>query len=160
MLRKSISTALLLFATGLAQGQTLPILDQNPTSLRWYRLTTPHFRVLYPDGIRFHRPANCQPTRKPVRTHQCLPRQTTPSDFGTAAKPDRTTATHLSRCFRAGPSFRPLPRRTPVYWVRLTGSICWPCMNTGTLFSMTRPSRGTAGCCIRCWAIRGFFCPH
>ncbi|GAB3013755.1 hypothetical protein GCM10027185_05850 [Spirosoma pulveris] len=32
-------------------AQTLPILDQNPTSLHWYRLKTPHFRVLYPKGF-------------------------------------------------------------------------------------------------------------
>ncbi|MFC5408423.1 hypothetical protein ACFPMF_03830 [Larkinella bovis] len=34
-----------------AFGQTLPILDQNPPSLRWYQLQTPHFRVLFPEGL-------------------------------------------------------------------------------------------------------------
>ncbi len=34
-----------------AVGQTQPVLDQNPTSLHWYRLQTPHFRLLYPDGF-------------------------------------------------------------------------------------------------------------
>ncbi|MBD2754308.1 TolB-like translocation protein [Spirosoma validum] len=51
MLRRHFSSALLLLAVLTARAQTLPILDQNPTSLRWYRLTTPHFRVLYPMGL-------------------------------------------------------------------------------------------------------------
>ncbi|UOG74529.1 hypothetical protein MTX78_20720 [Hymenobacter tibetensis] len=36
-------------AAGLAQS--LPILDQNPPSLRWQQVNTPHFRVLYPTGF-------------------------------------------------------------------------------------------------------------
>ena len=40
-----------LLATLTAPAQTLPILPQNPTSLRWYRVQTPHFRVLYPEGL-------------------------------------------------------------------------------------------------------------
>ena len=42
---------LLLLATVAANAQTLPVLDQTPASLRWYRLTTPHFRILYPAGF-------------------------------------------------------------------------------------------------------------
>ncbi len=34
-----------------ASAQTLPILDQNPANLRWYRIRTPHFSVLYPEGF-------------------------------------------------------------------------------------------------------------
>lgn len=34
-----------------ALSQSLPVLSQNPARLRWYRLKTPHFRVLYPDGF-------------------------------------------------------------------------------------------------------------
>lgn len=44
-----------LLATLTATAQTLPILSQNPTSLRWYRVETPHFKVLYPEG--FEQPA-------------------------------------------------------------------------------------------------------
>lgn len=51
MLHRSISAALLLFSTLTALGQSLPVLDQNPASLHWYRLNTPHFRVLYPAGL-------------------------------------------------------------------------------------------------------------
>lgn len=43
--------ALSLLFTHAIRAQTLPILDQNPTNLRWYRLLTPHFRVLYPAGF-------------------------------------------------------------------------------------------------------------
>jgi len=35
----------------VATAQTLPILSQNPTGLRWRQLRTPHFRLLYPAGI-------------------------------------------------------------------------------------------------------------
>ncbi|GAA4398149.1 hypothetical protein GCM10023187_08480 [Nibrella viscosa] len=34
-----------------AFAQTLPVLNQNPTGLRWYKIKTPHFRVLYPEGF-------------------------------------------------------------------------------------------------------------
>ncbi len=51
MLRSYSTTALLLLLIHAATAQTLPILSQNPASLRWYRLSTPHFRVLYPQGF-------------------------------------------------------------------------------------------------------------
>ena len=41
----------LLLTTAFAAGQGLPILEQNPASLRWYQLNTPHFRVIYPSGF-------------------------------------------------------------------------------------------------------------
>jgi hypothetical protein len=34
-----------------AAAQSLPVLDQNPPGLRWQRVRTPHFRVLYPTGF-------------------------------------------------------------------------------------------------------------
>lgn len=43
--------ATLLLTAAVAAGQGLPILAQNPASLRWYRITTPHFRVIYPAGF-------------------------------------------------------------------------------------------------------------
>jgi hypothetical protein len=43
------TAALMLGAAGHAQ--TLPVLDQNPPSLRWQQVRTPHFRVLYPAGF-------------------------------------------------------------------------------------------------------------
>ncbi len=42
---------LLLITSLRAAAQILPVLDQNPASLPWYRLQTPHFRVLYPAGM-------------------------------------------------------------------------------------------------------------
>lgn len=44
-------TLLSLLTAVFAHAQSLPVLDQTPTRLRWYRLTTPHFRVLYPAGF-------------------------------------------------------------------------------------------------------------
>ena len=55
MLRICLRVSLLLLITLRAAAQTLPVLDQNPASLPWYRLQTPHFRVLYPAG--FEKPA-------------------------------------------------------------------------------------------------------
>jgi hypothetical protein len=42
--------ALLLLATQAA-AQSLPVIPQNPPSLRWQEVRTPHFRVLYPAGL-------------------------------------------------------------------------------------------------------------
>ena len=41
----------LLLAARLVAAQSLPVISQNPTGLRWYEVRTPHFRVLYPAGI-------------------------------------------------------------------------------------------------------------
>lgn len=53
MLRSLLPAPLLLLALGAlpAAAQSLPVLDQNPPALRWQRLRTPHFRVLYPAGF-------------------------------------------------------------------------------------------------------------
>jgi hypothetical protein len=32
-------------------GQSLPVLDQNPTGIKWYQINTPKFRVVYPGGF-------------------------------------------------------------------------------------------------------------
>ena len=32
-------------------NQPLPVLSNNPASLHWYQINTPHFRVLYPEGF-------------------------------------------------------------------------------------------------------------
>ncbi len=36
---------------GRARAQSLPVLSQNPSALRWQEVRTPHFRVLYAGGI-------------------------------------------------------------------------------------------------------------
>ncbi|MGI4864479.1 MAG: hypothetical protein ACRYFZ_11210 [Janthinobacterium lividum] len=41
----------LLLATAKIAAQSLPIISQNPPSLRWQEVRTPHFRVLYPAGL-------------------------------------------------------------------------------------------------------------
>jgi hypothetical protein len=35
----------------LSFAQSLPVLDQNPTFLKWYQINTPKFRVVYPQGF-------------------------------------------------------------------------------------------------------------
>lgn len=91
MLRRTIFAALLLLSFG-AKSQVLPILDQNPASLRWYRLTTPHFRVLYPQGLdstaqrtahrleSLYEPVSASLQKKPRRISLLLQNQTTNSN--------------------------------------------------------------------------------
>ncbi|GAB3497166.1 hypothetical protein GCM10027341_17080 [Spirosoma knui] len=50
-MKTSLLTVVSLLTTLTTFAQILPVLDQNPTSLRWYRLSTPHFRVVYPAGF-------------------------------------------------------------------------------------------------------------
>ncbi|MFD1873832.1 TolB family protein [Hymenobacter bucti] len=38
-------------AAATSAAQSLPIISQNPPSLRWQEVRTPHFRVLYPAGL-------------------------------------------------------------------------------------------------------------
>nr|WP_262908796.1 hypothetical protein [Hymenobacter translucens] len=40
-----------LFAALTGSAQSLPLLEQNPPSLPWREVRTPHFRVLYPAGL-------------------------------------------------------------------------------------------------------------
>ncbi|WP_240935850.1 TolB family protein [Hymenobacter sp. HDW8] len=53
MLKHFLAAVLLLLTACLtpARAQILPLLDQNPPSLRWYQVRTPHFQVLYPAGF-------------------------------------------------------------------------------------------------------------
>jgi len=41
----------LLLAARAACAQSLPIISQNPPGLRWQEVRTPHFRVIYPQGL-------------------------------------------------------------------------------------------------------------
>jgi hypothetical protein len=51
-MRRILLLALLSWAGAkVALAQTLPIISQNPTNLRWRQVNTPHFRVLYPQGL-------------------------------------------------------------------------------------------------------------
>ena len=50
-MKTRLLTLLCLLTTAVAFAQTLPVLDQNPARLHWYRLRTPHFRVIYPAGL-------------------------------------------------------------------------------------------------------------
>jgi len=75
-----------------ASAQTLPILDQNPANLRWYRIRTPHFSVLYPEGFGtpaqrtahklegLYEPVSATLNRKPRRLSLLLQNQSTISN--------------------------------------------------------------------------------
>ena len=51
MLRLLLLLLGLLGATCAAPAQSLPIISQNPSGLRWQQVQTPHFRVIYPAGL-------------------------------------------------------------------------------------------------------------
>lgn len=81
-----------LLVVPMTNAQILPILDQNPPSLHWYRLTTPHFRVLYPTGLdstaqrtarrleSLYEPVSASLGKKPRRISLLLQNQTTNSN--------------------------------------------------------------------------------
>ncbi|TGE27339.1 TolB-like translocation protein [Hymenobacter metallicola] len=45
------TAAATLAVVGAWAQPTLPVLPQNPASLRWYQVRTPHFQVVYPEGF-------------------------------------------------------------------------------------------------------------
>ncbi|HEY0741822.1 MAG TPA: hypothetical protein VGD40_10180 [Chryseosolibacter sp.] len=47
-MKKTLSFFFLLLSSLVAVGQT--VLENNPPSLRWYQVNTPHFRVIFPKG--------------------------------------------------------------------------------------------------------------
>lgn len=83
---------LLLLTTVTANAQSLPVLEQTPTRLRWFRLTTPHFRVLYPAGFyttaqrtaqrleSLYEPVSASLNRRPRSISVLLQNQTTSSN--------------------------------------------------------------------------------
>ncbi|GAB3787215.1 hypothetical protein GCM10028818_51800 [Spirosoma horti] len=102
MLQRHFFRTLLLLAGHLATAQTLPILSQNPASLRWYRLSTPHFRVLYPTGFdstaqrtakrleSLYEPASASLQKQPRRISVLLQNQTTNSNGFVTLYPRRS----------------------------------------------------------------------
>ncbi len=102
MLRR-LPLIIVLFLTGFgAMAQTLPVLDQNPTSLHWNRLSTPHFQVLYPDGFdstaqrtanrleSLYEPTSASLEKKPRRISVLLQNQTTNSNGFVSLFPRRS----------------------------------------------------------------------
>ncbi|RYC69424.1 TolB-like translocation protein [Spirosoma sordidisoli] len=102
MVRLRLLAGLSLLFCFPAVSQTLPILDQNPTSLRWYRLSTPHFRVLYPAGFdttaqrtaqrleQLYEPVSASLNRRPRRVSVLLQNQTTVSNGFVTLLPRRS----------------------------------------------------------------------
>lgn len=101
MVRIYLSVVVCLLLSGTALAQTLPLLDQNPGNLRWYRLSTPHFRVLYPAGLdttaqrtarrleSLYEPVSASLDRRPRRISVLLQNQTTNSNGFVALLPRR-----------------------------------------------------------------------
>ncbi|QJW90411.1 hypothetical protein HNV11_13995 [Spirosoma taeanense] len=101
-MRTRLFTLLFAFNTLLVTAQTLPILNQNPTRLKWYRLTTPHFRVLYPMGFdstaqrtaqrleSLYEPVSASLGRKPRPISVLLQNQTTSSNGFVTLYPRRS----------------------------------------------------------------------
>lgn len=101
-LRTRFLSVLALFPLLSASAQTLPILDQNPASLRWYRIRTPHFSVLYPEGFgapaqrtarkleELYEPVSATLGRRPRRLPLLLQNQTTVSNGFVTLTPRRS----------------------------------------------------------------------
>jgi hypothetical protein len=93
---------LLLIGCRLSRAQTLPVLDQNPASLRWYQLNTPHFRVLYPIGFdstaertagrleQLYEPVSASLGKRPRRISVLLQNQSTSSNGFVTLYPRRS----------------------------------------------------------------------
>ena len=93
---------LLLLTTLVANAQSLPVLDQTPARLRWYRLTTPHFRVLFPGGFdttaqrtaqrleSLYEPTSASLNRRPRPISVLLQNQTTNSNGFVSMLPRRS----------------------------------------------------------------------
>lgn len=101
-LRSCILVGLALCPLLSATAQTLPILDQNPANLRWYRIKTPHFSVLYPEGFgtpaqrtahkleQLYEPVSATLGRKPRRLPLLLQNQTSISNGFVTLTPRRS----------------------------------------------------------------------
>jgi hypothetical protein len=50
-MKKSLPFFILLCCSHFILAQTTTVLENNPASLRWYQVNTPHFRVLFPKGF-------------------------------------------------------------------------------------------------------------
>ena len=102
MRQRLLLIALLLLIAFANNAQTLPILDQNPASLHWYKLNTPHFRVLYPKGFEttaqrtanrlenLYEPASASLEKRPRRVSVLLQNQTTNSNGFVSLFPRRS----------------------------------------------------------------------
>ena len=102
MLYRLLLTAQCLLVAWAATAQTLSVLDQNPTSLHWYKLNTPHFRVLYPKGFEttaqrtanrlenLYEPASASLGKQPRRISVLLQNQTTNSNGFVSLFPRRS----------------------------------------------------------------------
>jgi hypothetical protein len=52
MNRRALSVLVsFLLSASFASAQEIPIQNTNPTTLKWYKVTTPHFNVLFPKGF-------------------------------------------------------------------------------------------------------------
>jgi len=86
----------------LGVAQSLPVLDQNPASLHWYQLNTPHFRVLYPTGFdstaqrtagrleQLYEPVSASLGKRPRRISVLLQNQNTSSNGFVTLYPRRS----------------------------------------------------------------------
>jgi hypothetical protein len=95
-------TCLVLLASLSTWAQSLPVLEQNPFSLRWYQVKTPHFRMLYPEGLdttaqrtiqrleSLYEPVSATLGRKPRPISVVLQNQTTGSNGFVTLYPRRS----------------------------------------------------------------------
>lgn len=157
MLRRPVFTAILLLVVLTAEAQIFPVLDQNPASLRWYRLRTPHFNVLYPRGLdstaqrtaqrieSLYEPASASLEKKPRRISLLIQNQTTNSNGFVTLFPRRS-------------EFFAIPPQDP----GLLGTFNWldqlAVHEYRHVVQTTKRCRGMVDFCIPYLVIRAYFC--
>ena len=52
MRRRLFSTIILIIGFITVQAQSSQVLQNLPSSYKWYQLKTPHFNIIYPEGFR------------------------------------------------------------------------------------------------------------
>ena len=102
MIRYYFLPVFFLFVLRPVSAQILPVLDQNPTNVHWYRLKTPHFRMVYPAGFdsvaqrtiqrleRLYEPTSASLERKPRPISVLFQNQTTYSNSFVSLYPRRS----------------------------------------------------------------------
>jgi hypothetical protein len=101
-MRVALLAFVLLFAAKLVSAQSFAVIDQNPASVRFYQLNTPHFRLLYPAGAdsvaqqtarrleQVYAPVSAGLGHQPRRLSVLLQNQTTVSNGFVTVSPRRS----------------------------------------------------------------------
>ena len=97
--------SLLFFSTLLVTSLAQPVLENNPPSLHWYQINTPHFRILYPEGF------EVQAARMAGTMEQFFEAETK----SLTSRPRKTSIVMQSRAAQSNAFVSILPRRAEFF---------------------------------------------